>query len=114
MLMIEKKFLGITVTSVPMSTYHFDTPMSNSITQQAVGRVRRLGQQHIVKVYEYQVGKSYNCWQMLNNVNKAVPGMTAGLNSNIFKVKILYLTTTQGRGTMLLTLVYLIPEYHHI
>lgn len=88
MLMIEKEFLGISLPGCS-NVHHFDTPMSSSIAQQAVSRVGRLGQRRPATYYQsirLQSRQSHNCWQILSNVNKAIPGMVAGLNSDIFKV----------------------------
>ncbi|KAJ9200953.1 hypothetical protein DTO032I3_4427 [Paecilomyces variotii] len=64
----------------------WDIPTSDRYVQQAVGRVRRLGQTHIVKVYDYYLDKSFNSRQLSLNLNKLVPSLVTELNSNIINV----------------------------
>jgi len=59
--------------------------MSEAILMQAIGRVRRLGQRRIVKIYDYSV-KTFNSRQINNNLAKVIPNMVAELNNSLFKL----------------------------
>lgn len=61
------------------------TPMGIPIATQAVGRVRRLGQQKLVKVYEYRLEKSFDEEMVNNNIAKAIPALALSLNDANFK-----------------------------
>jgi hypothetical protein len=56
------------------------TPMGMPIAAQAIGRVRRLGQTRIVKVYEYHLEKSFDQHMISNNISKAMPALALSLN----------------------------------
>jgi hypothetical protein len=58
----------------------FDVPTANSVLYHATGRVRRLGQEKWVKVYDYPLNNSFNIRQLTNNLTKAVPAMALSLN----------------------------------
>jgi hypothetical protein len=60
--------------------------MSEAILMQAIGRVRRLGQRRIVKIYDYSVKKTFNSRQINNNLAKVIPNMVAQLNNSLFKL----------------------------
>lgn len=66
----------------------FDTPISTSIAQQAIWKVKRLDQTRVVNVYDYQVENSFDCCQIAINPSKAIPGMVTELNPEIFAVEI--------------------------
>lgn len=66
------------------NSHQFDVPMSESIRMQAIGRIHRLGQSKIVKVYDYVVDHSFNVRQIAKNIKKAIPGMAAQLSPEFF------------------------------
>lgn len=64
--------------------YLFDLPLSNSLEMQAIGYILHLGQQSTVKVYSYIVTDSFNTKQLIKNIEKALPEITAQLNMSLF------------------------------
>jgi len=70
------------------NTHLFDVPMSEAIVMQAVGRLRRLGQEKIVLVYEYRVPDSFNTRLIAKNVEKVIPGLIAELNRAEFSINV--------------------------
>jgi hypothetical protein len=48
---------------------------------QAIGRVRRLGQKSVVKVYEYHLANSFNIKHLSRNVSKVLPALTIQINN---------------------------------
>lgn len=60
--------------------YLLCTPMGLAITAQAVGRVRRLGQSYVVKVYEYHLMKSFDMDLIANNISKAIPSVALAMD----------------------------------
>ena len=62
----------------------FDLPLSDPLETQAIGRILCLGQQSTVKVYSYIVTDSFNVKQLIKNVEKALPEITAQLNMSLF------------------------------
>ena len=79
---------GMNLQRLCHNVHLFETAMSEPVAMQAIGRVRRLGQTHVVKVYDYRVLDSFNMRQAVTNLSKAVPGMIAELNKAIFNVGI--------------------------
>lgn len=57
-------------------------PMGFPMLHQAIGRVRRLGQKSLVKVYEYHLVKSFNTKQLSNNVSKVLPALAMQINNS--------------------------------
>ena len=64
----------------------FDTPMSEALLGQAVGHNHPLGQQRVVKVYEYSITDSFNARQLRRNVRKAVAEFATRMNEVNFSV----------------------------
>ncbi len=62
--------------------------MSDAVTMQMIDCFQHLEQMHIVHVYDIQVQNSFNMWQTLNNMSKAVSEVVTELNSTIFKIEI--------------------------
>ena len=62
----------------------FDLPLSDPLETQAIGCILHLGQQSTVKVYSYIVTDSFNAKQLIKNVEKALPEITAQLNMSLF------------------------------
>ncbi|KUL90693.1 hypothetical protein ZTR_00025 [Talaromyces verruculosus] len=64
------------------------TPMGLPIAAQAIGRVRRLGQTKIVKVYEYHLEKSFDEDLISRNISKAIPALALSLNDANWKFQL--------------------------
>ncbi|OJD10172.1 hypothetical protein ACJ73_09910 [Blastomyces percursus] len=59
---------------------------TNPDTPVAVGRVLRIGQTKMVKVYEYVVPNYFNVYKLEKSNSKVIPGLMTELNSAIFDV----------------------------
>jgi hypothetical protein len=55
--------------------------MGFPMLHQAIGRVRRLGQKSVVKVYDYHLVKSFDIKQLSNNVSKVLPALAMQINN---------------------------------
>lgn len=64
----------------------YDVPTSDAIAMQTVGRVRRLGQQRIVKVYEYIVSNTFDIRRLSNNANKVILTPVTELNRELINM----------------------------
>jgi hypothetical protein len=77
---------GLNLQARCRNTHLFDYPLSEGTVQQAVGRLRRLGQRWIVKVFEYRVPNSFNTRQITHTMSKAMPGLVADLDRALFRL----------------------------
>lgn len=77
---------GSNLQSLCRNVHLFDIPTSDRYIQQAVARVRRLGQTHIVKVYDYYPDHSFSTRQLSLNLNKLIPSLVTELNNSIIAV----------------------------
>uniref|UniRef100_A0A093V772 Serine/threonine-protein kinase pakH n=1 Tax=Talaromyces marneffei PM1 TaxID=1077442 RepID=A0A093V772_TALMA len=68
--------------------HFYDLPITKAVMDQAIGRLRRFGQQLVVIVYVYQVSKSWNTRQATAAGQKAVASMICDLNVDMFKMAI--------------------------
>lgn len=75
---------GLNLQHMCRNVHLFETALSEAIMMQAVGRVRRIGQQRIVKIYDYRVPKSFNERQAAKILEKSLPGLVAELNNTLF------------------------------
>jgi hypothetical protein len=75
---------GSNLQALCRNVHLFDTPTSDPLKQQAIGRVSRVGQQRTVKIYDYLVDKSFNAGLFAKNLTKAVPDLVASLNWDTF------------------------------
>ncbi len=66
----------------------FNIIMSDAITMQIINHFWHFKQTHIIHVYNIQIQNSFNMWQTLNNMSKAVSEVMTELNSTIFKIEI--------------------------
>jgi hypothetical protein len=66
-----------------------DPPPSKPIGDQAGARIHRVGQDHPVQLITLTTKNSFNERQILNNLRKAIPGLLASLNQNLFGVDII-------------------------
>lgn len=76
---------GLNLQHLCRNVHLFETALSEAIMMQAIGRVRRIGQRRIVKVYDYRVPDSFNARQVEKALEKSVPGLIAEMNSLIFQ-----------------------------
>jgi hypothetical protein len=65
----------------------FEPAPSSPIEFQAVGRVYRVGQQHMVRVLQLYLRDSWNEWEEGNGMVKELLALMAELNMNIFGVE---------------------------
>jgi SNF2 family DNA or RNA helicase len=79
---------GLNLHALCSICHLFDLAFSDSVRDQAIGRLRRLGQQNIVQVFEYRVINSFNTRQISNSTNKATAGIIADLNPEMFNVTV--------------------------
>lgn len=71
------------------STMHFfDLPPTKSVMDQAIGRLRRFGQNCVVVAYVYSVTNSWNSIQQSKSDEKAVTSMLCDLNPAMFKLAV--------------------------
>jgi len=77
---------GSNLQALCRNVHLWDIPMSEALLMQAIGRVRRLGQKRIVKVYDYTVLNSFNIKQLENNLAKMIPGLVAELSDELFNI----------------------------
>lgn len=77
---------GMNLQGMCRNVHLFDTTSAESATAQAIGRVYRLSQVRMVRIYEYKVPDSFNIKQINRNIKKAIPGLVAELSSAIFHV----------------------------
>jgi hypothetical protein len=77
---------GSNLQGLCRNVHLWDIPMSEALLMQAIGRVRRLGQKRIVKVYDYTVLNSFNIKQLENNLAKMIPGLVAELSDELFNI----------------------------
>lgn len=77
---------GLNLQAICRNVHLFDIPSSNAIAMQSMGRVIRVGQKRIIKVYEYFVEETFNVRQLSNNMNKVVPNMVAELNTQMINM----------------------------
>lgn len=89
---------GLNLQSQCRNCHIFDTPRSEAVREQAISRVRRLGQNRIVKVYDIRVRQSFNVRQIRNNISKRFPTMVAELDSRVFPVHLLHSESTVDLG----------------
>ena len=68
--------------------HFFDLPPTKSVMDQAIGRLRRFGQQLVVVAYVYSVTNSWNVIQQTEADAKAVTSMLCDLNPAMFKLAI--------------------------
>ncbi|RWQ94007.1 hypothetical protein C8Q69DRAFT_312507 [Paecilomyces variotii] len=61
---------GSNLQSLCRNVHLFDIPTSDRFVQQAIGRVRRLRQRRIMKVYDYFLENSFKTRQLTLNLNK--------------------------------------------
>lgn len=87
---------GLNLQTLCRNLHMLDTPTSESTSAQAIGRLWRLGQQKIVKVYEYHVPDTFSSRQVLRNAAKAIPGLVAQLD------KALYCINTDDEGNLVM------------
>ena len=66
----------------------FDIIMSDTVIMQMINCFQYLEQTHIIYIYDIWVQNSFNMWQTLNNMSKAVLEVVTELNSIIFKIEI--------------------------
>ncbi|OJD22328.1 hypothetical protein ACJ73_06325 [Blastomyces percursus] len=66
----------------------FNIAQNRALTMQAVGRVLRIGQTKIVKVYEYVVPNSFKVYKLEKSNSKVIPGLMTELNRAIFDVTV--------------------------
>ena len=59
-------------------------PLSDPLEMQAIGHILCLGQQSTVKIYSYIITDSFNTKQLIKNIEKVLPEITAQLNINLF------------------------------
>ncbi|EGD97711.1 hypothetical protein TESG_05112 [Trichophyton tonsurans CBS 112818] len=78
---------GLNLQKLCRNVVIFSPPTSKASQDQAIGRVKRLGQTHVVHVYEIRVRDSFNIRQVITNITKAVPALVADLNSRIFHIE---------------------------
>lgn len=78
---------GSNLQSLCRNVHLFGIPTSDRYIQQAIGRVWRLGQTHIVKVYDYYLDHSFNTRQLSLNLNKLIPSLVTELNNGIIAVE---------------------------
>ena len=71
---------GLNLHYLCFRTSFFDVAPSEPMRQQAVGRVRRFGQQHTVQVIDYSNPGSFDLEQLNANSNKVVPQLIATLS----------------------------------
>ncbi|WEW58547.1 hypothetical protein PRK78_004015 [Emydomyces testavorans] len=76
---------GLNLQHLCQNVHLFDTAGSQSITEQAIGRVWRLGQVRQVKVYSYNVPDSFNSRQMQKMMEERIPGLIMELNRAILE-----------------------------
>jgi hypothetical protein len=77
---------GLNLQHLCRNVHLFDTPISEAIKRQAIGRTWRLGQVDFVLVYDYNVPDSFNTRQVSNAAEKAIPGLIAELNQGLFQM----------------------------
>lgn len=75
---------GLNLQQLCRNVHLFSEGTSKSVVNQAIGRVCRLGQQHVVLVYDYQVEKSFDMTLVLRNKMKAIPGLVAEMSGGEF------------------------------
>ncbi|KAI9035722.1 putative DNA repair helicase rad5 [Aspergillus affinis] len=75
---------GSNLQDLCRNVHLFDTPTSDPLKQQAIGRVSRVGQTRTVKIYDYIVSDSFNAGVFAKNLTKAVPDLVATLNWDMF------------------------------
>ncbi|EZF68463.1 hypothetical protein A7C99_4982 [Trichophyton rubrum] len=78
---------GLNLQKLCRNVVIFSPPTSKASQDQAIGRVKRLGQTHVVHVYEIRVRDSFNIRQVISNITKAVPALVADLNSRAFHIE---------------------------
>jgi SNF2 family DNA or RNA helicase len=79
---------GINLQKLCHNCHMFDIAMADSIQDQAISRLQRLGQKDIVRVWEYRVRKSFNMKQVSNSIAKALAGVVANLNEREFELRV--------------------------
>ncbi|KAI9041146.1 uncharacterized protein KD926_007416 [Aspergillus affinis] len=75
---------GSNLQDLCRNVHLFDTPTSDPLKQQAIGRVSRVGQTRTVKIYDYIVSDSFNAGVFAKNLTKAVPDLVTTLNWDMF------------------------------
>ncbi|KAL2801674.1 P-loop containing nucleoside triphosphate hydrolase protein [Aspergillus granulosus] len=75
---------GSSLQHLCRNVHLFDTPSSEPMKEQAIGRSLRVGQTRTVKIYNYVVEDSFNTNIFARNLNKAVPELVATMNWSVF------------------------------
>ncbi|KAI9035126.1 uncharacterized protein KD926_004495 [Aspergillus affinis] len=75
---------GSNLQNLCRNVYLFNIFTSDSLKQQAIGRVNRVGQTRTVKIYDYIVSDSFNASIFAKNLTKAVPDLVVTLNWDMF------------------------------
>lgn len=71
---------GLNLQNLCRNVHLFSPGMSKSITDQAIGRVCRIGQSRMVLVYEYQLRNRFTSMLLMRNKLKSIPGLVAEMN----------------------------------
>lgn len=66
---------GLNLQAMCRNVHLFSPATSKAITDQAIGRALRVGQNRTVFVYEYQVPNTFNIYLAERNLTKALPGL---------------------------------------
>jgi hypothetical protein len=79
---------GSNLQGLCRNVHLFDVPSSFSILEQAIGRVRRLGQTRVVKVYDYRLEGSFNMQQIARNYEKSMPTLALFLSREEWDIQV--------------------------
>ncbi|RAK86585.1 hypothetical protein BO79DRAFT_256994 [Aspergillus costaricaensis CBS 115574] len=76
---------GSNLQNLCHNTHMFNTPTSQALADQAIGRVLCVGQSQVVKISEYVVHDSFNTSVFIKDLTKAIPDPVATLNWELLR-----------------------------
>ena len=79
-------FFRFNLQNLCCNVHLWNISMLKALLMQAIGRVRHLGQKHIIKIYDYTVLNSFNIKQLENNLIKMILNLIVKLNNELFNI----------------------------
>lgn len=74
---------GLNLQAFCRNVHLFSPPTSQSVVDQAIGRVQRIGQTRVVLVYEYRVSGTFNVYIVNRNKSRAIPEIVTEISPDM-------------------------------